>query len=641
MPKDKKTPPPLPRRLIEGLNQAETLLEQHRPAEARPLLAELDKRFPNRAEVLSMLVNACYDQNDLIDYEWAIYRLSRIERNHQDILTGLAGAYLLNNRLGLALRSFEDILRRWPTHPRGAELRKTIADLRTGLPTVISPALIPPGLSEAELLDLAAKHDEVRFFLTHAQLHQCKQTAEAVLKVCPGLIPVMNNLAIVHLIESNYPEARRLALAVLAIDAENVHALASLARIRFQEGDFDGVRELAERMTASSSRAVERWAKLAETYEMLGDDPGLVTLYARAEQSGELDESTETSVLLHLSAVALARGGNERQARKLWEKALRLSPFYDLPRKNLEDMDLPVGQRNGPWANHFSFWVPEQLMQEILRALNAPVKRKHSAEVENAMRKFLQDHPGLAALLPRMLARGDADTREFAIRMIKMAETPELIALLKEFALGELGADKLRTDAATFLSKNGHLPSGTHRMWIQGKWTDILLMDWEITDQPTADFKLPATKKLLGQALEALHAQDGKRAQALLEQALKLEEAPSLFNNLAMSLEMQGQQQAARAILERLHARFPDYFFGICSKARLAIQQKNFEEARTLLNGLVQRKKLHVTEYNTLCETEIRFALATGKPDSAQAWLQMWERVDPENPHLDRYRSMF
>jgi tetratricopeptide (TPR) repeat protein len=638
MSKDKKIPPPLPRRLIEGLTQAETLLEQHKPAEARPLLAELDKRFPNRAEVLSLLVNTCYDQEDFINYEWAIYRLSRIERNDQDILTGLAGAYLLNNRPGLALRVFEDVLRRWPTHPRGAEIRKTIADLRIGLPTSIPAVMIPSGLSEAEFLDLVAKHDEVRFFLAHSQLHQCKQAAEALLKVYPGLIPVMNNLTLVHLIESNDAEARRMALAVLEIDAENIHALANLARIRFQDGDFAGVREMVERMAASSSQATERWVKLAETYEMLGDDLSLVALYARAEQSGDLDESIETAVLLHHSAVALARGGNERQARKLWEKALKLLPSYDLPRKNLEDMELPVGQRNGPWAHHFSFWVSEPLKQEMIKALNAPVKHKSGTETENAMRKFLRNHPGLSALLPHMLARGDADTREFAIRTIKMAETPDLIALMKEFALGESGSDKLRTDAATFLSTNGHLPPGAHRMWIQGKWTEILLMDWEITDRPTADFKLPATRKLLGQALEALQIQDGKRAQTLLEQALKLEESPSLFNNMALSLEMQGQHQAARAIMDRLQTRFPDYFFGICSNARVAIQQKNFDEARTLLNNLAQRKKLHVAEYNALCETEIQFAIATGNLDSARTWLQMWERVDPENPRLAPYR---
>lgn len=639
MSKTKKISPPLPRRLIEGLIQAETLLEQHKPAEAGPLLVELDKRFPNQIEVLTLLVNACYDLEDHSAYEWAIYRLSRLNRNDPQLLIGLAGAYMTNYRPGLALRGFEEILRRWPAHPRGAELRKTIADLRIGLSTAIPPAMIPPGLSEAEFLDLAAKHDEVRFFLAHSQLHQCKQTAQAVLKVYPGMIPVMNNLTLVHLIESNYPEAQRLALAVLEIDAENIHALANLARIRFQEGDFAGVHEMAERMAASSSQAAERWVKLAETYEMLGDDSSLVALYARAEQSGELDKSPETAVLLHLSAVALARGGNERQARKLWEKALKLLPPYDLPRKNLEDMELPVGQRNGPWANSLSFWISEQVKQEMSKALNAPGKRKSSAGTESIARKFLRDHPGLAALLPRMLARGDADTREFAVDMIKMAETPELIAVLKDFALGELGTDALRSDAARFLVKNEHLPSGSLRMWMMGKWTESLLMEWEITEEATAKLKSPAVRELSSHAIEALHAGNWKHAQELLEQALKLEESPTLLNNLAMALQEQGQIEQSQAITASIQTRFPDYFFGICAAALEAIERDDLDEARTLLKKLGERKRLHITEYNMMCETEIHFALAMKNLNGARAWFQAWEKVSPEDPRLNQYRS--
>ena len=70
-------------------------------------------------------------------------------------------------------------------------------------------------------------------------------------------------------------------------------------------------------------------------------------------------------------------------------------------------------------------------------------------------------------------------------------------------------------------------------MWIKGKWSEILQLNFEITSDPAPDFKLPATGKLALQAVEALRAQDGAHAQALIEKALEAEQTPSLINNLA------------------------------------------------------------------------------------------------------------
>ena len=115
MNKNKKTSqpkaPPLARRLMDSLVQAETLLDQHKPVEARQVLEALETRYSNYPEVLSLLVNASYDMEDYSAYEWAIYRLSRLKRS-PEIFISLAGAYVKTYRPGLALRCFEEVLQR-------------------------------------------------------------------------------------------------------------------------------------------------------------------------------------------------------------------------------------------------------------------------------------------------------------------------------------------------------------------------------------------------------------------------------------------------------------------------------------------------------------------------------------------------
>lgn len=402
MSKNKKNTQPktlsLDRRLLDSLDQAETLLDQHKPAEARQVLEELETRYSNHPEVLHLLVNASYDMKDNSAYAWAIYRLSRLKRSPK-IYIGLGGAHLHAYRPGLALRCFEEVLRRWPAHPRSDEIRQAIELLR---PKLLS-AFDQPHLSDAEKFELAAGNDEVRFLMEYGQLRQCKLAAEKLLKAHPNLVPVMNNLTQVHLIEGNHSEARRLAQAVLEIDSENIHALSNLARMLYLDGDFPGAREMAQRMKASSSQGVERWAKQAEVYSLLADDDSLLALYAQANQDiNGMNASLESALVLHHIAVVLANSRDEWQARSLWKRALMFVPSFELARKNLDDLDQPVEQRNGPWAFDLSFWVS----QGMVKALSEPAKRKSSARTENAARKFLQQQPALIALMPHMLARG-------------------------------------------------------------------------------------------------------------------------------------------------------------------------------------------------------------------------------------------
>ena len=173
----------LPHHLLIELDEADQLLERKKTDQARQILDELDRQRPNQPAILSLLVNASYDQNDMRAYEWAIYRLARLDHHEPDLLVGLGGAYLEHVRPGLAIRTFEHFLQRWPDHPRSANIRQTVAELRAPLRQGMDKLAWP----EEESIDMAAQHEEVCFFLEHGQLQQGRQAAEKLLKRGPPI----------------------------------------------------------------------------------------------------------------------------------------------------------------------------------------------------------------------------------------------------------------------------------------------------------------------------------------------------------------------------------------------------------------------------------------------------------------------
>ena len=105
---------------------------------------------------------------------------------------------------------------------------------------------------------------------------------------------------------------------------------------------------------------------------------------------------------------------------------------------------------------------------------------------------------------------------------------------------------------------------------------------------------------LAEQAYRALRSRDGEQAQELLEGAISLEpDSPSLHNNLALAFELHGK-------VEKAH--------------------------------LMQRKRLHYTEFEALCAAQLDVWLAEKNKEAARTWFDLWQQADPENPDLDRYR---
>jgi tetratricopeptide (TPR) repeat protein len=622
----------MPRKMQVKLVEASDLLDRRQFEEAREILDELNKQYPRRVEVLAELAFACAELHDYPSYLRAAKDLVDVAPR-ADFVLSLAGAYLTNVFPVLALRTFQRFLERWPDHPRAAEARQMAADLEREMPKLMEGLAIA-GEDAREILVL---HEEMQVYLARGQYDRVRQAGEELLKRRPHFAAAFNNMAEAAFRQGQTNEAIALSRRLLELGPNNVHGLSNLTRYFLLNGQADEARTMAERLKLAEAKGWDPWTKKAEALSHLGDDSGVLDVLRAFKQTGK-EAGPHEALLHHLAAVAAYRLGREGEAREHWKEALRQMPGLGLARDNIDDLDQPVGQRHGPWAFSIGNWIPDRTIRELSAAFGPPGQRKKKPSEGNVLRRYLQEHPALASLVPLVLDRGDPHGRTFALNLAKTARTPELLAALRDFALGQRGPDQQRVEAANVASEAGVLARGNVRMWVEGEWREIMLMGWEIHNEPSSKHS-PRIQSLAQQAGEALYEDQLVRAEQLYKQALELEpDSPDLLNNLAQAYEGQGRHAEAEALMRQVHQRFPDYFFGRISVAQLLAHEGKLDEARELLLPLMQRQRLHSSEFRALCHAQIEIALEAGERQAAESWLGIWQGIEPDHPMLEHDR---
>jgi len=615
--------------MLDTLEQAESLLDRKQPADALDLLKPLSARYPNRTDVLTVLAAAYLDLKDLSAYQQVCERLGRLRPNDPDTQLVVAGAYLMNGFIALGLQTLRRFLERWPDHEEVPTTRKMIADLEPELLEATAPA----GVDGPEALALAAMHEEARSLVERGEYAQGRVVVERLLKRWPHFVPALNNLSQVYSQEGRLDQAVATARRVLSEEPDNYHALSNLTRFYCLQGDLPAARATAERLKAISGADADLPLKQAEALSYLGDDAGILAVVDAAKPSGRLKDAAGSPLFYHLAAVATARLGDEGTARRYWQAALKLQPGFDLAVENLADQRKPVGEREGPWAFTLAYWIRPPLLQELL----ASTKRQSDEAIVRATGHFLARHPEVGALVPLLLDHGDPRCRTLALHLAQMSGDAALLAAVRDFALGTRGSDTTRSEAARIAREAGLLPAGLTRMWLRGAWTDSMLLNFEITPEPTA-VSPEAAEPWASDGIAALRAGEHARAAELLERArAAVPDSPSILNNLTLAYMQLGRQAEGEALATELFARFPDYFFARIAQARKALLARDADGAQALLDPLLARTHLHITEATALFSTLAEVQLARGEPDGADTWLNMLERVAPDDsalPHL-------
>lgn len=621
--------------LYRGLYEADKLMASEKYLEARGALQELDHRFPDNEDVLRGLTTACHGLRDTHGYQHAIERLSKLAPDDPEVALGLAGAYMTNLKPILALRSFRRFLERWPDDERAAEVGETIATLKR----IASERLSALGFTEEEFDELGALHDETQVLMEYRRYADARRVAEKLIERKPKFAAVRNNLSLTYALEGDLKSAIAVAQETIEMEPDNYHALGNLVRFNVQSGQIEQARAYAERMKPIVDEVmVDIWLKKIEALSYLGDDEGVAAVFNQAQEPAHRDTLKFMPEIFHLTAVAEMRLGNEARARELWRRTLEISPGHELAKANLEDLNKPVAERHGPWPFSRGNWIPGRKVDDLVEEIKSASKRGGDKAASAAASLYFDQHPEFKALVPILLDRGDPVGREFAMRLASLAKTPETLAALRDFALGQRGPDQMRFRAAQIAREEELLPEGPVRFWTQGKWRDVIQTTYEVHFEPLAKHR-PEVNKLLVEGIERVREGDGAESERLFKQALELEpDSPVILNNLAAAYSLQGRLDESDRLIRQIHQQHPDYLFGITNLAKIHIHKGELNEAEKLLKPVMSRKRLHHEELIALVETNIQFYLAKDETDKARAWLNMWEQVDPDHPRLEEWR---
>lgn len=625
------------KQLDKKLRQADTYAEAENWQGALGILVPLSQQCPEERSVWEFLFDASFEGGDMRLYQKACERLFEITGSG-DYAYSLGGAYLHNMHPLMALYIWRQALTLDPKNQIAAEVRKTIKRLEP----IEKEALANLGLTAPEGLEIARQHERGQVYLEQGEYREARQAEEAVLESDPDFIPARNNLSLISWMEKDGDLAIATAQEVLDREPDNIHALSNLIHFRVLCGNVDAAKPYADRLKASHADAWDGWTKKVEGLSYLADDAGVVEVWQQA-QATQIESSAASAQFYHLSAVALARMGEEKKAIAQWKKALARNPGMPIAKENLKDIRQPIGQRHGAWPFAWRQWLMPDTTEKLQKLMMTNVNAKKVDKLIDKFRAFFEGHSDFVAMLPRLLERGGPAGQDFLVSTIQQLKTPELLAIIKDFALGQSGTDNMRLEAAQLAEEANLMPSGTVSLWMGGEWRDMMLKTFTFYEEPPSRHSKEVEQ--LAEPAFLLIQQDGKQqaieAEGLLREAIALttEEAPDLMNNLAIALLQQGRDDEANELIHDIVVRYPDYIFASVSIARQYLADGDLEAAEEILKPFLSRDRFHVMEFGSFSVAYIGLLVEKKQQDAARSWFDVWEKVYPTDPNLAYWRS--
>jgi len=613
------------------LIQAEKLLDARKWDEARDLLLDVTAQHPNNRDAWAMLSEALTELKDYRPMWWATQNLLRLEPHAEENWFNAVSVAFTNMMPFTALEYCHEFLRRFPGSFYTAEIRETQATLEAATDDIRRSPFTAAGSTNEDFCEL----EQANFALESGKTDLAEKLARSTLARSPQLLAPRNNLCLILAMKGDLDGAIQQAQQVLERDANNIHALSNLVQFHMRKGQPAAAQPFAERLLQQTAHE-ETLPKVVEGLAYLGDYPAIVRLFEQTKMKpSDGPEDPQLAMLYHLAGVAYAHQGNDKRAKQLWQQALKVTPDYDIAQDNLDNLKQPVGERVRAFPFSLAQWVPTGWFEELAKSLGTG----HLSEsaLKARIEKFLQLRPELAALLPILMERGDAEARETVRQIGEAAQLP----ILAEFALSEHGTDSERMQAAQRATELGMLPRGKPvPLYIKGQRTELQLLGYEITSEPDSRRIPGSTQRLIESIHEMLTDERYVEAERAARAATaKVPGEQTLWNYLMVSLQAQGKIEEADALTLEIAERFPNYSFAQISLARLYTRQGKLDQARQLIEPMTNRSSFHTSEFTAFCAAQIELMLAENNKDAAQSWLQMWEQVVPDNPNLGHYRS--
>ena len=177
-------------------------------------------------------------------------------------------------------------------------------------------------------------------------------------------------------------------------------------------------------------------------------------------------------------------------------------------------------------------------------------------------------------------------------------------------------------------------------MWVQGEQKEIVMLALAISYEPKI-LRPRRLDQLMDQAIEAMYNEDYDRAEELLNEAnTQYPNRPIVLQNLgALYQRRDGDYERAIEMSRRAVEIDPEYVMGRCQLALEAIvNQKDLEEAERWLSPILDKDEIHITEFELLCEAQVKLAHIRGRTEVARGWFQFWHELEPDSINLLRVR---
>jgi len=625
--------------LNRKLSEAGSLLEQGRAQEARELLEGLRRQHPDDRRLLFTLLEASSKLNDWRSIQEVAWRILELDAEIPEVSFTLALAYGNNLFPASAAATLRTFLQKWPQDPLAPEAGRMLADLEPHLSEILAESTSQyRELSAGERFELVRRHEEMQILLNTGRYEEAHAGAVSLLQKRPDFVPALNNLSLLQWILGNPEEAIETAGKVLSLDGGNVHGLANLIRFLVSEGKKKEAVEYGRRLKGIHPPSfLERYKKM-EGLAFLGEDRAVMEVFEKAPQEPALQEGWYAALFNHLAAAACCRLGKERMARRYWKKALFCDCSLVPARQNLEDLEKPPGERNGPWYFDLQEFLPLRLFERFTSL--ADEVQGGSREVRRRIAEFLRRHLVAIRVMIPLAEMGDPFGREYCLRLAEFVEDQQVLARLRDFALGAKGTDRVRLEMVRVLQVKGVILPGLVRMWQGGESLELLSAEIEIHDEAQSSVA-PQAQRLVNKGVPLLRRGQAARAEEIFREALALQpDQPTILQNLAVSVGMQGRDEEARKLLYQIHEKHPDYLFARTSVAVEEAREGNLEKARRLVWPLFLRKRFHRSEFAALCGTMVQILSLEGRLKDGRHWIDLLKHLDPGNPGIPRLEAM-
>lgn len=573
--------------------------------------------FPASGAANALLVHALDEGQDRAAAALAAYRWAERRPNSARALETLAQFAIAGHHLLLAHR-VSDRLRTLGTLPAASH-----RDAKALKELLQQPDGSQATREQVEQFDIGKLHMDAKDFA-------------GALRAFAGLAitPARNNRAFSLFHLGQIDAAQTGFMDAWEHDPGNLFALGWALRLRLLRGDETGARALGIPLAQAQARRIEDAYGQVSGLLLIHEDQAAWDAFERSRQS--VWAARETGPIaaewLQLGAGAASRLGRGDRARALWQQALEQNPRLPAAAENLAALE-----RDGvPPAYPALFeWYQVLPIGWIERMQEA--EARHQASRDAVTASFTD------AALEALYLVGDTTLRTLAAQLLTRRLKAEALtqppagdptqrraaAILRDLARLPVGTAEERVGFLYRLRECGLIRGNESVQYLDAtRLREVQLFASEVYrgPEPTG---LPQDLQTLLEDAVLLH-RDGQfvAAEACLSAILgPIPDHPIALRHLATIRDHQGRGAECRELLRRVVAVHPDDLFARCNLANFLIEDGELEAAKALLQGLLQRPRLHIHEYFALYGVMAMLNHASGEHASADALIATLERM--------------